>query len=225
MVYLILLGVLFFVQLLAASWYDLAKKATDNKKAFKHKMICSVTYIAGLLLCTAIGNHFTDSFGLLFLGGFVLLFVHDLLEEKKGKIAISISDASGGLGFLLVACALVFRSHEIFKPDSYATTFDEVIRLVFAIACLITSFTAKEHIAKLIPMAYLLSRAVIFGIFLQQSGDAKMQAASCAIIMGAVALAISSFISVFDKGDKKSLLRINLYYFGLMFISCSVAVL
>lgn len=225
MVYLILLGVLFFLQLLAASWYDLARKSSDSKKAFKHKMICSSTYIAGLFLCTSIGRHFTDSFGLLFLGGFLLLFVHDLLKEKKGKIAISISDSLGGLGFLLIAGALAIKNYEIFRPDSHATTIDEIIRLIFAIACLIISFTVKKHIAKLIPMAYLLSRAVIFGVFLQQSGDAKMQAASCAIIMGAVALAVSCVLSVFDKNDKKSLLRINLYYFGLMFISCSVAVL
>lgn len=213
------------MQLLAASWYDLAKKTADSKKAFKHKMICSGIYMAGLLLCMAIGKHFSDIFGWLFFCGYIMLFLHDVLEEHRAKPTIIISDASGALGYLLTACALGVMNHSIFSSSVNKTHIDEIIALICAIVCVVICLATREHIAKLIPTAFLLARAIIFGISLQNSGDAKMQAASCAMIMGTLAITTSVLLSVFDKKGAKSLIRINLYYFGLMFISCSVAVL
>ncbi len=90
MFYLILLGLTFFMQLLAASWFDLAKKTGDRKKAFKHKMICSGIYMADILLCAAINNSFNDTYTLLLTVSFFMFLISDVIEERKGKTLYSL---------------------------------------------------------------------------------------------------------------------------------------
>lgn len=224
MVYLILLGALFFMQLLAASWYDLAKKATDTKKAFKHKMICSGISLACALLCVAIKGSYLDAYSVLFIGSAFLLFLHDASEEKPSKPISIISSMLCCGAYTFLAGALILKKSTLFTSTLFST---KVLYIALGIAffvCIITQL--KSHkVPYLISSAYMLAIAFMIGIPLQNSGVAKMQTASCAIIMGALAIAVSSALSAFDKKDKKSLLRINLYYFGFMFISCSVAVL
>lgn len=224
MVYLILLGVLFFMQLLAASWYDLAKKATDIKKAFKHKMICSGICLASVLLCVAINGDFICTYSVLFIGAAILFFLHDILEEKPSKALQIISSCMCFVAHALLAVALITKNAQLFGNGLLSSEIRFAILAVIGIICIFTEIKNCK-LPQFISSAYMLINAVIFGIFLQNSGVAKMQAASCAVIMGALALAVSATLTAFDKNNKKSLLRINLYYFGLMFISCSVAVL
>ena len=226
MVYLILLGLLFFMQLLTASWYDLVQKtAADRKKIFKHRMLCSGIYIACVLLCTVIGAGFTDLFALMFTGAFFLLFISDALESFEKELIKFISVFLRFSGYLVMAIALIIKSKELFEEPFMSTRLGLIIAFACSIICIVLDSIKMHHIPPLIALLYLLANAILTGIPLHRSGEPMMQAASCALIMGAVALAISNTLSVFDKNNQKSLLRINLYYFGLMFISCSVAVL
>ena len=222
MIFLILLGILFFVQLFAASWYDLAKKATDSKKAFKHKMICSAVFVASGLLCTAISNSFA-TYSLLFLVALALLFLHDIIEEKQSGASERFAYTFGFIAYLIISFALSLKDSELFG-NRLSNKIHFIILLTIAIICALV-LIKKPAASLFISSAYMLVNAILFGINLQNSGDARMQAASCAVIMGSLALAVSNALCALDKSGKKSLLRINLYYFGLMFTSCSIAVL
>lgn len=224
MVYLILLGVLFFMQLLAASWYDLAKKATDTKKAFKHKMICSGTCLASVLLCVAINGDYLCTYSALFTGATFMFFLHDILEEKTSKVLQIISSCLCFCAHIALTVALITKSTQLFGDGLLSSEIRFAILAGTGIICILTEIK-NSKLPQFISSAYMLINAAIFGVSLQNSGDAKMQAASCAVIMGALSLAVSGTLTAFDKNNKKSLLRINLYYFGIMFISCSVAVL
>ncbi len=225
MIYLILLGILFFTQLLAASWCDLAQKTADEKKALKHKMICSGICLASALLCSAINGDFSDTYPILFISALLLHFLNNIIEEKKGKIADFFTRLSPCFTYSLISTALWLRCNEMFEIYIYSTKADGIALLVTWIICFIFCILLRKEKASFIPAVFLLVRALVFGIPLQLTNAPQMQAASCAIILGALALAVSSALSAFDKKGQKSLLRINLHYFGLMFISCSVAVL
>ncbi len=224
MIYLILLGLLFFIQLFAASWYDLAKKATDEKKAFKHKMICSGIYIASVFLCSAIKGSFSSTYTLLFITAFLALFIHDIIEGKGNKISNIFSALPGVIGYIAMGIALCYKNPTLFSEDEFGLIIQYAIPVAILLICAITLIKSAT-VSKLIATVYLIICAILTGITLQNSGDPQSQACSCAVIMGASALFISNIISVLDKNNVKSLLRINLYYFGLMFISCSVAVI
>lgn len=226
MFYLILLGLLFFMQLLTASWYDLVQKTdADNKKIFKHKMLCSGIYMAGVLLCTAMGAGFNDSFALMFTGAFLLLFISDALEGSEKKFVSFISVFLRFSAYIVMGLALLFKKNALFSNGIISSNLNHIAPLVFHIICLVLEALKLKLIPQFASSVYLLIYAVLVSIPLHRSGEPMMQVASCALIMGAVALAISNGLSAFDKKNQNSLLRINLYYFGLMFISCSVAVL
>ena len=223
MIYLILLGLLFFIQLFAASWYDLAKKATDKKKAFKHKLICSAIYMASVLLCSAIKGNFNNTYTLLFIGAFLSIFIHDIVEEKSNKFHSVFSAILSVVGYIAIAVALCYKNLILLNQNQISLIIKYAIPAVVFLICAITLIKSVS-VSLLIATVYLIICAILTGITLHKSGNPQSQAASCAIIMGATAIFFSSIISVFDKNNTKSLLRINLYYFGLMFISCSVAV-
>ena len=223
MILLILLGILFFIQLLAASWYDLAKKAADSKNALKHKILCSAVYVAAALLCTAI-NGSLSAYALSFLVAVALLFIRDIIAEKRFRATEFFSSAFTSVAYLSISVALFLKNTELFGNGLFSSEIRIAVLIAVAVGCMLSE-TKAHGIAPFISSVYMLINAAILGISLQNSGDAKMQAASCAVIMGASALAVSNGLLLFDKKEKKSLLRINMYYFGLMFISCSIAVL
>lgn len=221
---LIFLGVMFFAQLLTASWYDIVKKTDDNKKAFKHKIICTLIYVATFLLCVSISNTPTNRYVLFFGIAIALLFIHDISEKFSKCFYKTISNYLGAGAYVLISSALYFKNAELFDFRPFTPVIRIIIPVAICLICVICSFKSTK-ISIAISSAYLLVNAVLLAISLQNAEAGLFQTASCAITLGAVALFISSVIPVFDKGDKKSLLRINTYYFGLMFISCSVAVL
>ena len=221
---LIFLGLLFFMQLLTASWYDLVKKSGEPKRAFKHKLICSLICTAAFLLCAAIGKASMDLFSLLFGIAIVSLFIYDLTSEKQQKAFRIISALLSSAAYILIATAFYFKNkeHFSFTPFSYGVR----IAIIAAVCVLCFVINIKsQRLSAAISCMYMLINAVLIGISLQKSGQAMNQAASCAVIIGSSCIAISNLLPIFDNADKKSLLRTNMYYFGIMFISCSVAVL
>ncbi len=221
---LIFLGIMFFSQLLTASWYDIVKKTGDNKRAFKHKIICTLMYAATFLLCVAISSHPTDRYVLFFGISFFLLFIHDIIDgfNKKAYQLISCYLCAGA--YILISFALFFKNTELFNFSPFTSAIRIIIPAIVGALCIICSFKSTV-LPTVISSVYMIANAGLLAFNLQSTGTGLFQTASCAITLGAVALFISSIISFFDKEDKKSLLRINTYYFGLMFISCSVAVL
>jgi len=221
---LIFLGIMFFAQLLAASWYDLVKKTGDKKRAFKHKIICSLIYVATVLLCTAIGKGFSNVFTSFFLIAIFLFFLHDILEDKKAKACKSISALLSSLAYIILAVAMYQKNAELFSFMPLSATLQWVIPSVVTAACVIFAVKLPQT-SSAIASIYMAVNAGLLAYKLQNGEPGLYQAASCAVTLGAIALLISSIIPVFDKSDNKALLRTNAYYFGLMFISCSVAVL
>ncbi len=225
MIYLALLSILFFMQLFAASWYDISIKTTNEKKALTHKMLCSGICLAAVLLCAAINGSFPGTYTTLFICALLIQFVNSIIEEKNAKALTLLSRVLTYLPIVLIATALWLKCNEMFKNHIHSTNVDKIILLCAWFISLVCSFIAKKELAPLLPSTLLLVRAFVFGIPLHLTNNPQLQAASCSIILGALALVISAGIVAFDKANKNSLLRINLYYFGLMFISCSVAVL
>lgn len=221
---LIFLGVLFFAQLLTASWYDITKKTGNDKKIFKHKLICSIIYVASFLLCIAINSSPADVYILFFGISIALLFIHDITEKNDNKLLNFISCFFGTGAYILISYALYLKNTELFSFVPLTPAVRISIPISIYLICLIFSLKSTT-LCTAISSAYLLMNAASVAYNLQNTDTELFQTASCAITLGAVALFISNVIHVFDKEDKKSLLRINTYYFGLMFISCSVAVL
>ncbi len=221
---LIFLGIMFFAQLLTASWYDIVKKTGENKRAFKHKLICSLIYVASFLLCLAINNSPNDRYILFISIAIALLFIHDIIEWSDKKFCQIISCCISAGAYVLISLALYSKNTELFDFRLFAPAINTIIPIAICLICIICSLKFTR-ISIAISSAYLLVNAILLAINLQNAEAGLFQTASCAITLGAVALFISSVVPVFDKEDKKSLLRINAYYFGLMFISCSVAVL
>lgn len=221
---LIFLGIMFFSQLLTASWYDIVKKTGNDKRAFKHKIICTLIHTATFLLCVAISNNPTDKYVLIFGIAIALLFIHDIVEGFNKKACQLISCYLGAGAYILISTALYFKNAEIFDFRPFTPVVRIIIPAIVGILCILCCFKSTG-LSTVISSVYLIVNAGLLAFNLQKSGIGLFQTASCAITLGAVALFISSVLSFFDKKDKKSLLRINAYYFGLMFISCSVAVL
>ncbi len=221
MVMLVLLGLTFFIQLLAASWYDLAVK-TQKKEVFKYKMLCSGTYIADILLCAAISSPFTKAYFWLISAGYICFFVSDIAETKSEK---------QNLPNLLKAIAVIFITSSIsvrvFTQFPQILTFFSIklILIVCAVTALLIFVISKDGFSRKLLLSgtwSMVMLALLFGIMLQSSGSAQMQASSCAVVLGSLSLAASLVLNVSILKDIKSLWRVNLYYFGLMFLACSV---
>ncbi len=221
---LIFLGLLFFVQLLTASWYDLVKKTGDKKKTFKHKIICSAVYIASFLLCISISVGFRGIYAILFGIALSLLFIHDITQEQSKTACSIITCILSSLAYTLISTALFYKNNDLFDFAPFSPLVCKAIPVAVALLCILLSFKTKKA-PTTIACIYMVINAILLGSALQNSGEGSFQGASCAVIMGSLALVVAAALPIIDTQDKKSLLRTNLYYFGLMFISCSVAVL
>ncbi len=227
MLYLILLGVTFFIQLLAASWYCLAK-SNKLEKVFRYKMLCSGIYIADILLCGAIGNCYGNIFYYIILSGILLTFTGDIFEDKlkKGSVLFPLLR---GLSSLCFFAGLIYFGSDNFganlftKPVSIAAA----VFSVLAVALLLIRDKAlrKLNLFPFLSTALFFAVALICGIEAQSTGIAAMQTLSCIFIMSSSALLISDYLHFGKNKNSKALLRTNLYYFGLMVFSCSVACL
>lgn len=186
-------------------------------------MICSAVYVASALLCSAISSPLA-TYSLMFLVSFALIFLHDLVEESHRNHANIFSVILSFTAYLIISVALFIKNTELFSNTVLSSEIYRVVLIAVAVICAVL-LKIKPNMPPFIASVFMLINAIVLGVALQNSGDAKMQAASCAVILGALSLTVSNAINFFDQNERKSLLRINLYYFGLMFISCSIAVL
>ncbi len=221
---LIILGLTFFIQLLAASWYDLSKKTHGPAASFKYKMLCSGIYIADILLCGAISSPFCEIWFYLILAGYILFFISDIAEDKS-KHGANTSLLLKSAAALLTGASFVLRAYTQFSVIPFQgtlaiTIYSVLIVLSFAILFIKEMSLLQKFYS--VSALFAVASAVILGILFQNTQLSTGQAASCAIIMGCLSIGVSSLVSVSKHKDSKSLLITNLYYFGLMFTACSI---
>ncbi len=225
MIYLIFLGLTFFIQLLAASWYDLASKTKSAKEVFKYKLLCSSVYIADFLLCSAISEPYKDCFFYPMATGFLLFFCADISESKSKKNADFTSSIIKSTATLFLAISFIIKFYDKFFNivSDYKYFLIAAVAVVITVSFVVLFLKTKLNIKfRVISAVLLATTGVIFSVFLQNTGEAKMQATSCAVTMGVFALSIHSVIETIPKIREKTLLSTNAYYFGLMFLACSI---
>ncbi len=225
MIYLVLLGITFLIQLFAASWYCLAK---TNKldKVFKYKILCSGIYIADILLCGAMANSFANVYYYIILLGMMLTFTADVIEDKSkiSEKAFAVLRTLSSFAFL---CGVIYQETLQFGLPIFTKTYSIIAVLCAVIVFAILLLNDRSIKAfKLLPVAssflfFLIS--LVFGISLQLTNKANMQTLSCILIMSSGAIFFSDYFHFGKNKEAKLLLRTNIYYFALMIFSCSVA--
>ncbi len=225
MFFLVFLGITFFIQLLAAPWYDLASKTRCKKEVFKYKMLCSLIYIADLLLCAAVNKPFKELYFATFFLSYILFLMSDILKEKLSKKSIEASTVIKAIAFLWLSASFILRFFKNFPKIAqnyilyivFTVLFLIFVPLIFALPKI--DFHTKLELVCILP---LICSAISLGAALQNTEIAKMQATSCALILGSISLTVSTLTGIIPKYKNNTLLPTCLYYFGLMFTACSV---
>ncbi len=224
MVYLIILGVTFFIQLLAASWYSLAK-TKNMKDTFKYKMLCSCIYVADILLCGAMANAFNTIYYYIILSGTLLTFIGDILQDKlKPDSVFSALRAFSSLCFL---CAVLHLTQSRFGLSVFARR-ESLIAigisiLIFSILLFTDKSIRKGSLFTVSSSFLFFVLSLVCGIQAQNTGIPEMQTLSFILIVGSLGVFCSDYLYFGSRRQQKQLLRTNLYYFGLMIFACSVA--
>ncbi len=225
MIFLIFLGITFFIQLLAAPWYDLASKTRCKKEIFKYKMLCSLIYIADLLLCAAVNKPFKEFYFATLFSGYIYFFISDILKEKLPKKGAETSTVLKALAFFLLSASFILRFFKNFPITAHNYIVYIVFTVFFLIFALFIFALTKVDLYnkwKLVCLLPLIFGAILLGTALQNTGIPKMQATSCALILGTAALSASTLTEIIPKYKNNTLVTTCFYYFGLMFTACSV---
>ncbi len=225
MIYLILLGITFLIQLFAASWYCLAKSNKLNN-VFRYKMLCSGIYIADTLLCGAMANVFGNIFYISVLLGMAISFTGDIFEDKlkTGTKTFLLLRSVSSLVFFFGIC---YEAYKQFGLNVFVRK-ESIIALICVSVVFIFLLLKDKSVKalKLLPVFCSLlffAAALVTGIAAQLTGEPNMQTFSCVLIMSSGAVFFSDYLYFGKNKEPKLLLRTNLYYFGLMIFSCSSA--
>ncbi len=236
MVYLILLGLTFFVQLLTASWYIMTEGMKGKTKALPMKAFCSFLFIADALLCAAIKDSFSTEYFFLIFGGGIACFIGDILLNLNHKAAFTT-----GLFFFLSAHALYTCAFSRSLTASFGVDFfnitDIVIWAALALCFVISTFIKKFKLDfkefKIPVIAYSLVillmavKAFHLGISAQLSGIGNYQSLSFTLIIGSAFFLASDFILMLmyfggKNSHRNAIINAYLYYFGQMILTCSI---
>lgn len=227
MIYLVLLGVTFFIQLLASSWYTLVDSKKELGNSFKYKMLCCIIYVADILLCGAMANAYGNIYFVLLSTSIVITFIGDIFEEKLSKTSDALYPLFRTASNIISCVAIFFLWVEKF---GIRNLFSPVTALIFISALIIyIVLVARDKQLRsvkallLIPVFTYAALALILGIACQKTGIPQMQTLSFLIITGSLFISVSDAIHFGKMKEAKRLLRNNLYFFGLMIFTCSVA--
>ena len=227
MIYLVLLGVTFFIQLLASSWYTLVDSKKELGNSFKYKMLCCIVYVADILLCGAMANAYGNIYFVLLSTSIVITFIGDIFEEKLSKTSDALYPLFRTASNIIFCVAIFFLWVEKFGVGNLVSP---VTALIFISALIIyIVLVARDKQLRsvkallLIPVFTYAALALILGIACQKTGIPQMQTLSFLIITGSLFISVSDAIHFGKMKEAKRLLRNNLYFFGLMIFTCSVA--
>ncbi len=213
------------MQLLSATWYDLASKTRGKNEVFKYKMLCSMIYIADFLLCAAIGESYKNLYIIPIAIGYLLFLIGDISENKFDKKSKLVSEIFYSAAKIAFSAGFVLKLHTLF-PNTFSKPLPYIIllALVFVISVIIAILPklTAEFKLNIATSTLMLISAIPLGILLQKTGDAKMQASSCALILGNIALYYSAIAKSNKLKNSSAALSTHAYYFGLMIIACSI---
>ncbi len=233
MILLILLGLTFFVQLLATPWFVMVETAGDNSKALKYRLLCSGIVIADVMLCGAIAQAHNHPYFILIGAGSVLSFAAGIIACKlmlKGDLWFFILQSGANL-----LCTLAFTTqlYTLYNAG-LADIISWVVPLIMAI--ILIPFMCKQDgkyrphlILSVLSAVLLCGKAIHLGILCQKTGLPTMQAVSCALIMGSLALSFAVLLTTRQQispppEGKPQLPKYCTYFFGQMLIACSILI-
>lgn len=233
MILLILLGLTFFIQLLASPWFVMVETSSGGRAAFKYRLLCMGIFIADALLCGAITMAHTSPY-------FILIGAGMLLSLLAGVLASTLKEKSEEAFFtlqsvvnILYTSAFILQLHSLYdigKQEIPSTLIPAVIGL------LLIPFTCKRK-GKILPLSIISvisallmgAKAIHLGVLCQQTNLPIMQAVSCALIMGAASLTFSVLLATRQRispppQGKPQLPKHCAYFFGQMLIACSILI-
>ena len=233
MILLILLGLTFFIQLLASPWFVMVETSADGRKALKYRLLCMGIFIADTLLCGAIANAHTDPYFILIGVGMLLSFLAGVLTSTLKYKGEEIFFALQSVVNLLYTSSFILRLHSLYSIGT-----KEIIStaIPLVIAFLLIPFTCRKSgklqplsILSVISITLMCSKAVHLGVLCQMTNLPIMQAVSCALIMGALALTFSVLLATRQRispppQGKPQLPKYCMYFFGQMLIACSILI-
>ncbi len=233
MILLVLLGLTFFIQLLASPWFVMVKTSAGGRKALKYRLLCMGIFIADTLLCGAIANAHTDPYFILIGAGMLLSFLAGLLTSVLKENGEQFFFALQSVVNLLYTSSFILRLHSLYSVGTMEII-STAIPLVISLT--LTPFMCKKK-GRLQPLSVLsvlsatlmCSKAIHLGILCQQTNLPIMQAVSCALIMGALALTFSVLLATRQRispppQGKPQLPKYCMYFFGQMLIACSILI-
>lgn len=226
MIYLVLLGVTFFIQLLASSWYTLVDSKKELGNSFKYKMLCCIIYVADILLCGAMANAYGNIYFVLLSTSIVITFIGDIFEEKLSKTSDALYPLFRTASNIIFCVAIFFLWVEKFGVRNLVSPVTALIFISALIIYIVLVVRDKQlrsiKAFLLIPVFTYAALALILGIACQKTGIPQMQTLSFLIITGSLFISVSDAIHFGKMKEAKRLLRNNLYFFGLMIFTCSV---
>lgn len=233
MIFLILLGLTFFIQMLASVWFVMVETGKGRKNALKFKLLCALIYIADVLLCAAMTDAHTHPYFILTACGMLLSFAGDVIssiKESKSDTPLFITHSLSNVVYL---AAFLWVLYHIFSltPARMA-----LILIAVPAAFILVPFMCRRK-GKLSPMLILsvlssllmLFGAIYLGICCQNTGLPVMQSVSCALILGALAVSFSRLLHTRQQMSPPPALKPQLpkycaYFFGQMAIACSILI-
>lgn len=233
MIYLILLGLTFIIQLFASVWFVMVETQQGRKPAFKFKLLCALIFIADSLLCVAMTSGYTSPYFILLFIGAILFFTGDILASAS-------EDSKSFLLFILRSCGnLLYLAAYIYGLIAYFNI--DKLRLPSILTALIPAlmlipFMCKKKgkykpylVFSVVSSLLMLWGAIYMGILCQSTGIATMQSVSFVVSVGAVAVALSQLLHTRQQISpppalKPQLPKYCMYFFGQMGIACSIII-
>lgn len=231
----IFIGIAFIVELFSVSWCVMSESMYGRRKAIKQKLLCSLMFLAVLLLSAALKNAFCDLYVILLIADLVLCLVGDVLINTDKK-------------FSFISAMLLFASGKACEAVAFSTLLKDyfgvavintkdIVALAAIVAVLLAAVLINRHIKPSgmkvavflygAVVAFTLVKALHLGVLSQQSGVGDLQSFSCTVILGALGFTVSDFVLLMMFDEKKNTQKYSLmngyfYFFGQMLIASSV---
>lgn len=233
MLLLIILAGLFFIELLAVTWYTIVKSSDMNKKTVKYKLLCSGIYIAAFLLCGAIYKSHLSLYFLLLGAGLILSFIGDITSEVSKKEICNSYFLTHSLSSLVYSSAFIsFSLTEIgIKPSKLLWLLPAIPLTIFLIPFMCRP---KGKFNPLLAISVFsgvitLNSGFFLGILCFKQVAPLMQSGSCALILGAGAVSFARLLQTRQQvavppPHKPQMPKNSSYFFGQMILACSLMI-
>lgn len=233
MIFLIFLGLTFFIQMLASVWFVMVETGKGKRIALRFKLLCALIYIADILLCAAMTNAHTHPYFILILSGALVALAGDIissLKESADDIPLFLIQS---LSNILQLSAYIWALHSIFNVAIKQML---IILIALPVGFILIPFMCKKGkslkphlLLSVLSSVLMLGGAMYLGILCQNTGLPSMQSVSCALILGAMAVSFARLLHTRQQISPPPALKPQLpkycaYFFGQMAIACSIII-